>query len=111
MGPIRKSYADIKQTLKGELLRHLISGRISAATMKTEMESMHESWKLTTAVIEAATSGMPMSSDIENMDFYNSLQTANAYRYVVCRQSDFALARQHNKEFPHLRKGRKITFD
>jgi len=102
----RNSYAD----LKGLLLGHVMAGKISADTMKSEIESMQESWKSTTAAIEAATSGMPMSSGIENMDFYNSLQTANAYRYVVCQQSDFDLARRHNKEFPHLRRGRKITF-
>jgi len=43
------------------------------------------------------------------MDFFNSLQAANAYRYVVCQQSDFDLAKRHNKEFPHLRKGRKLN--
>jgi hypothetical protein len=78
--------------------------------MKTEMESWRESLKPATEFIDAATSGMPISSDMEHMDFYNSLQTANSYRYVVCQQSDFDLARRHNKEFPHLRKGRKITF-
>lgn len=110
MEDIRKNYEDSKQQITSLLLGHLMAGRISAATMKTEMGSMRESWKPITAVIDAGTLGMPMSSDTENMDFYNSLQTANSFRYVVCQQSDFDLARRHNKEFPHLRKGRKITF-
>jgi hypothetical protein len=109
MEGIRKNNDDSKQKVTAQLLKHLMAGRISAATMKTEMDSMRETWKRITAFIDAATLGMPMSSDTENMDFYNSLQTANSFRYVVCQQSDFDLARRHNKEFPHLRKGRKIT--
>jgi hypothetical protein len=108
---IRKNYDDKKHEITSLMLGHVVAGEISAATMKTEMESWRESLKLATEFIEAAISGMPMSSDMENMDFYNSLQTANSYRYVVCQQSDFDLARRHNREFPHLRKGRKITFD
>jgi Protein of unknown function (DUF4238) len=111
MALVQKNYDESKKTLTSQLLGCLMAGKISASTMKTEMESFHESWKSVIAVIEAAISGIPMSSDIENMDFYNSLQTANAYRYVVCQQSDFELARRHNKEFPHLRQGRKITFN
>jgi hypothetical protein len=110
MAEIRGSYDESKQKITTQLLGHLMAGRISAATMKTEMDSMRESWKPITSLIDAAALGVPMFSDSENMDFYNSLQTANAFRYVVCRQSDFDLARRHNKEFPHLRKGRKITF-
>ena len=110
MEPVRKSYADTKQEITSVLLGDLMAGKISSSTMKTAIESMHEAWKATTAVIEAAKSGLPMSSGTENMDFYNSLQTANAYRYVVCQQSDLDLARQQNKEFPHLTKGHKITF-
>jgi hypothetical protein len=108
---VQKNYDDKKQEIIGLLLGHVMAGKISAAIMKTEMESWRESQKLATEFIHAATSGMPMSSDTENMDFYNSLQTANSYRYVVCQRSDFDLARRHNKEFPHLRQGRKITFD
>jgi hypothetical protein len=107
---IRKDYDERKRKFTNLLLGHLMAGRISAATMKTQMESIRESWKPITAFIEASTLSTPMSSDIENMDFYNSLQTSNSYRYVVCQQSDFDLARRHNKEFPHLRKGRKIMF-
>ena len=110
MEEVRRSYGDSKQKITTQLLGHLMAGRISAATMKTEMDSMRESWKPITAFIDATTLGMPIPSDTENMDFYNSLQTANSFRYVVCQQSDFDLARRQNKEFPHLRRGRKITF-
>jgi hypothetical protein len=110
MAEVQKSYDDNKQEITSLLLGHVMAGKISANTMKTEMESWRESLKPATEFIDAATSGMPISSDMEHMDFYNSLQTANSYRYVVCQQSDFDLARRHNKEFPHLRKGRKITF-
>ena len=77
---IQKNYEDRKSLLLG----HLMAGKISASTMKAEIEFLRN-------FIEAAKSGIPMSSGIENMDFYNSLQTANAYRYVVCQQSDFEL--------------------
>jgi hypothetical protein len=111
LAEVRKKYDEKKHEITSLLLGYVMAGTISAATMKTEMESWRESLKLETEFMDASTSGMPMSSDMENMDFYNSLQTANSYRYVVCQQSDFDLARRHNKEFPHFRKGRKITFD
>jgi uncharacterized protein (DUF305 family) len=69
MAEVQKSYDDNKQEITSLLLGHVMAGKISANTMKTEMESWRESLKPATEFIDAATSGMPISSDMENMDF------------------------------------------
>lgn len=109
MEGIRRDYAENRQDIPSSLLSHYTSGRISAPAMKAEMESARELWKPIKALIDAVASGTPVSSGLANMDFYNSLQTGTAYRYVVCLETDVGLARRHNREFPHLRKGRRFT--
>ena len=63
------------------------------------------------AFITNVDEGRPIASDDGNMDFFNSLETMFAYRYVVCQQGDFELARRHNAEFPRYRKGLRPTMD
>ena len=96
MAEVQKSYDDNKQEITSLLLGHVMAGKISANTMKTEMESWRESLKPATEFIDAATSGMPISSDMEHMDFYNSLQTANSYRYVVCGDVTLDIVRYYH---------------
>jgi hypothetical protein len=60
-------------------------------------------------LLKSVTTGMPSSLNDKNMDFYNSLQMQWANRYVIDMNADFKLARRHNKEFPELRHGRRLS--
>jgi hypothetical protein len=59
-------------------------------------------------LLSTAREGRPVSSTEDNMDYYNSLQTSFANRYVVCQQGDFELARRFNREYPASRRGRRM---
>ncbi|MBN1341333.1 MAG: DUF4238 domain-containing protein [Phycisphaerae bacterium] len=52
--------------------------------------------------------GERIRCDPPNMDFYNSLQVANAERFVYSRNRDFDLARRILEQHPHLRKPRRV---
>lgn len=107
---IRATVISEKRKTEMEALGLHMSGKISAADMKSLIDPWRSSLKSIEELTQALKIGAPMSSSLENMDFYNSMQTANAFRYVVCQQSDFGLAKRHNKEFPNLRKGRQFSF-
>jgi hypothetical protein len=75
----------------------------------TPLDSLRPAQDSIDALVRAFSTGDPTPSSPENMDFYNSLQAGDAFRYLVCQSSDFALARRHNREFPQLRKGRQFS--
>ena len=104
----RNRYTEKKKEATSELLGQVIAGRISASTMKETMEAFRQAGNKLTEKCEAATTGIPILFDADNMDFCNSLQTGNAYRYVICQKADFDLAKRYNEEFPHSVKDEKL---
>lgn len=52
--------------------------------------------------------GARIPCDLDNMDFYNSLQVANAERFVYCRDDDFEFAKKVLQQHPELRKPRRL---
>lgn len=44
-------------------------------------------------------SGSPIPYNSENMDFNNSIQVGQAKEHLICKNSDFELARRHIKDF------------
>jgi hypothetical protein len=97
------------KTHEGTLLRLHLAGKLPAGEVKASLEALRPAREQIDGLAHALQSGEPMTSKVENMDFYNSLQCGEAFRYVVCQRSDFALAKRHNGEFPQLRKGRQFT--
>ncbi len=106
---IRQSHAVAKQAKRIDALMRVANGEISTADMKLKMEAltMHEQPR--DELLAAAAEGFPVSSSSENMDYYNSLQTSFAARYVISREGDFSLARRFNGENPALKRGHRIT--
>lgn len=96
--------------LEAKMFELHCAGKMPAATLKQELEAMRTQGAPAKALLDSVDKGHPLPSHPVNMDFFNSLQSSEASRFVVCQQSDFEIARRHNKEFPHLRAGRRFTF-
>lgn len=106
----RKNLDEIKKTVQRETLAALMAGKISGPQMKTIIKRMAQQYQPTEALHRAFAEGRPISSDLENLDFYNSLQSMFAYRYIISKDGNFDLARRHNREHPGLRKGKRPSF-
>lgn len=48
--------------------------------------------------ISATSAGTPLIATPEDMDFYNSMQVANAREFIVCERGDFDLAQRYVKK-------------
>ncbi|UPK10727.1 hypothetical protein IVA93_31735 [Bradyrhizobium sp. 155] len=81
---------------------------MTARQMKESMERFHATNQPAASLLRDAAEGIPVSSNQDNMDYYNSLQTSFASRYVVCQQADFALARTFCLENPNAKHGRRM---
>ena len=75
--------------------------------MRQLLEQIRPAEEWIESLLQNAAEGRPIDSDDDNMDYYNSLQTSYAYRYVACQNGDFDLAKKHNNEFPQFRTGGK----
>lgn len=88
--------------------RLAMSGTISAEKIKAAVET--DRAVLEKSDIGQIVRGIPLSSSDDNKDFYNSIQTSWATRFLICQDGDFDLAKSFTREFPATREGRKITF-
>ena len=52
----------------------------------------------------------PLRSSLENMDYVNSLQVAQAERYVLSSDGEFALAKRMISDNPKYRGGMRARF-
>lgn len=108
LGEIRKTRDEGKRERQTEMYEALKSGRISfqqAAEITAQLRPLEAH---SDEIIRCADEGLPLPSVDKNMDYYNSIQTATATRYIICQSGDFDLAHRHNSEFPELRRGRRI---
>jgi hypothetical protein len=108
VGEIRKARDDGRRDRQNEMYEALKSGRISfkeAAEITAQLRPIES---LQDEIILCLDEGVPLPSDDKNMDYYNSIQTAVATRYIICQSADFDLAHRHNSEFPELRRGRRM---
>lgn len=96
-----------KKTVEREALAAVMAGHLNAAQMRGRLEENRKHFQAAEAMHRAIAEGRPIETVDATMDFYNSLQLVYAHRYVVSREGDFALARDHNREFPDLRRGRR----
>ncbi len=105
---LRSDYENAVRLLRAEALGQVMAGTMTAQQMKELMEHFNATDQPAASLLRDAAAGMPVSSNEDNMDYYNSLQTSFASRYVVCQQADFALARKFCLENPDARSGRRM---
>ncbi|RUV37509.1 DUF4238 domain-containing protein [Mesorhizobium sp. M7A.F.Ca.MR.148.00.0.0] len=105
---LKEAHKQAKQARQVQAVARVMKGELSAAEMRQLMDSARTTERPAEELIAAPTEGRPISSNDDNMDYYNSLQTSYAYRYIVCQQADFALAKTFNSENPDLKRGRRI---
>lgn len=105
---LRRGHEQGKARRRTEVLASLTAGKIDAAQMKKLLDQIRPAEEWIETLLRNAAEGRPIESDDDNMDYCNSLQTSYAYRYLVCQQGDFDLAKRHNTEFPQFRKGRRL---
>lgn len=72
-------------------------------------ERFRGGWANALDIMQAITSGTPLPSMPENVLFSNSLQIANAERYVFSSDDDFELVEDMIRKNPELRRGRRMT--
>lgn len=101
--------AEMQAACERDALAKVMAGRMTTAAMKVYLEDVKQQFANADELFSAVAAGTPIRSSLEEMDHYNSLQTSFAYRYVVAKDSNFAVAQQHNREFPKFRKGRQPT--
>ena len=67
---------------RGEALKLLLQGRITAEQMKSVVEGAKHH-DLIGPLIDTIRAGEPVACDIEQVEAYNSLQVFHAHRFVV----------------------------
>lgn len=61
------------------------------------------------AILEALQTGEPLRSNPENVEFFNSLQTSTAERFVFSSTDDFSIVKEMIQTNPELRHGRRMN--
>jgi hypothetical protein len=105
---LRSDYERSVREQRTEAVGQVMAGKMTAPQMKELMGRLEQMGGPATSLLSAAAEGRPVSSNAANMDYYNSLQTSFASRYVVCQQADFALARSFCRENPDARRGHRM---
>ncbi len=100
-----------RSVVKQRIQAMAVKGLITFSEMSKQIQKFDDELANADEMHKCLTKGSPLSSGVSNMDFYNSLQMQWAKRYVIDKNSNFKLARRHNKEFPELRNGRRLAFD
>ncbi len=108
---LRKNQTESKRQVRMIALQAVAARKITADQMAKMLEELRVSESAADEFLAKTESGLPLVSTPENMDYFNSLQTKFARRFVVCQRSDFALARRHNSEFPKFRQGARPVFN
>jgi hypothetical protein len=108
LSTLRSDYENAVRLRRTEAIGQVMAGTMTAPQMKELMERFDATDRPAASLLSAAAEGIPVSSNEDNMDYYNSLQTSFASRYVVCQQADFALARTFCRENPNARSGHRI---
>lgn len=108
LGEIGDRLSASKSEGRGEALKRVMAGQLTPAQMKAVIEQIEVLEAPHEAMLTAVAEGRPIASTGDNMDYYNSLQTRSATRYIVCQQADFKLARRFNLEHPSHRQGYRL---
>jgi hypothetical protein len=108
LSTLRSDYEKVVRERRSEAVGQVMAGTMTAQEMKDLMEQFGAPDRPVASLLSAAAESRPVSSNEENMDYYNSLQTSFASRYVVCQQADFGLAQRFCRENPDARRGYRI---
>ena len=88
------AHAKLDTAYVNTILSPIIAGRSDITALRDQIKLARESLRKTSEFVAACRSGVPADMTDDNMDFYNSMQVQSAREYVVCRDSDFRLARR-----------------
>jgi virulence-associated protein VapD len=81
------------QSIQNDVRQAMASGKITFTEGSAFLRNAEQEIKKN-QLLDAMHSGKTLSSSDENMDFYNSLQTSNAERFVICPKGQFGFARR-----------------
>jgi hypothetical protein len=105
-GRAREAYDRGMHTTRTEAFAAFSAGRISAEWMRKTIEAAESAIAPQTEMLRHFEEGSAYPATDDLMDFNNSLEVKYASRFVVCKNSDFTLAKRFVKEFPNARGGR-----
>jgi hypothetical protein len=109
LGSLREDHNAAKMARRSDLLGRIRAGQLSPAYMKAMLEQIAPLEQFNDDLLSLTSEGRPVPSDPRNMQYYNSLQTNWAYRYVISREGNFEFAREVNGSNPELRRGHRLT--
>lgn len=101
IGGLREKNAADKRELAGAMLSSKLVGAQPNDQLKEMLDKVRPIRESIEARIRNCDEGTPTPLTTENMDFYNSMQVANAIEHVICKKADFDLARRFMGENPH----------
>ena len=108
LSTLRSDYENVVRERRSEAVGQVMAGTMTAQEMKDSMEQFCATDRPVASLLSAAAESRPVSSNKENMEYYNSLQASLASRYMVCQQADFSLAQRFCRENPDARRGYRI---
>jgi len=100
-----------KKRRRADFLGAALAGKFPIAGLRGALDMIAPLEEKIDAFLATARAGEAIASDADNMDFFNSLQVKWAHRYVICKKSDFTLAKRFVVDFPHARGGFRPRFD
>jgi hypothetical protein len=109
LSTMQSDYENSVRERKTTALGQVMAGRMTAQEMGELMERLKVMEQPAASLLSATAEGRPVSSNAANMDYYNSMQTAFASRYIVCQQADFALARSFCRDHPEAKRGYRMS--
>ncbi len=93
LGQLMRGRDEVVAEGQGMVLRALMDGKITAAQMKSIIESGND-YDITTPLIAAIRAGEPVIVGSEQVQCYNSLQAFQAHRFVIDPDGKFNVARE-----------------
>lgn len=108
LGELSRELESAKHDRRAEGLRQVMRGELDASGLKDFLDEFSSRTRQVEVLVTWSAEGRPGNSIPANMDYYNSLQTSWAYRYVISQDGNFELARQLNRENPALRRGQRM---
>ena len=93
LGQLIKANVEARKELARYALSKLMAGEISAAQMKSAIDTARDV-DPAEAIVRAIRAGQPIAIGAEQVEVYNSLQTLFAHRFVIDPDNNFSVARE-----------------
>ena len=85
---LEKKYQNRRRAFQEEVLALHMAGKLSTAEIQKDLNKFRPGRSQLDELAHALATGNPLPSNTEHMDFFNSLQCGQAFRYVICQRSD-----------------------